>query len=495
MATKNTIDARALETLGARKLAELLSAATAHDAVAKRQLRLELAAANGPDAAAAEIRRRLAALSRAKKFVSRSHAATLADDLEVQREAIQKHVTEQDPGLALELLWRFITLGERVFDRCDDSYGLVGEVFRSARADIGRVAAAACPDPVKLADRTFEAIWRNGFGNYDGLIGELGPALGQAGLEHLRLRVLVLRDGRSAAARGAGRSNVVPGPWGRSPGRADEDDALVLFERAIPQALEDIADAQGDVDAFMEQYDERKRRIPVFAAEIARRLLEADRPEEALRILDDARLVRDGGWPAPDEEWRETRIDVLEALGRNAEAQVARWETFEKKLDEKCLRACLERLDEAGAATATEKALNHVAGYQDLHAALEFLLEWPDPARAAAVVIRRARELNGDYYDVLNAAASALAADHPLAATLALRAMIDFAMVNARSSRYRHASRRLLACAGLAEKIDDYRGFEDHDAYFAAIRKENARKSKFWAVLGDVMGIGGPFRP
>lgn len=486
---------QALEGLGARRLAELLSAATAHDAAAKRQLRLELAAAKGPKAAAGEIRKRLAAMGRAKKFVPRSGSAVLADDLEAQRDAIRAHVAERDPGLALDLLWRFMALGERVFNRCDDSYGLIGEVFRAARSDLGRVAVAAGPDRVKLADRTFDAIWRNGFGQYDGLIGEVGPALGPEGLEHLRRKVLAFRDDDVAAAPDEDRDNVLRGRWGRLPEPDPEDEALVVFARAVPQALKDIADAQGDVDAYMAQYDEQQRRIPVFAAEIGRRLLDANRPREALETLDAARLVREDGFPSPDEEWRETRIDVLDALGRKEEAQASRWAIFKEHLDEECLRAYLERLGHADAAAATERALDYAAGYPDVHDALHLLLRWPDVARAASLVVRRARALNGDFYPTLNSAASAFAADHPLAATLVLRAMIDFTLGNARSSRYRHAARQLLACAGLAERIDDYRGFEDHDAYFEEIRKQDARKTKFWAVLGDVMGMAEAFRP
>ncbi len=495
MPAGNTIDVEALEGLGARRLAELLSAATARDAAAKRQLRLELAAAKGPKAAAGEIRKRLAAMGRAKKFVPRSGSAALADDLEAQRQAIRRHVAERDPGLALDLLWRFMALGERVFDRCADSSGLIGKVFRAARADLGRVAVAAGPDRVKLADRTFDAIWRNGFGQYDGLIGAVGPALGPEGLEHLRRKVLAFRGRGVVAAPDEDGANVVRGPWGRPTEPDPEDEALVVFARAIPQALKDIADAQGDVDAYMAQYDEQQRRIPVIAAEIGRRLLDANRPREALETLDAARLVREDGFPSPDEEWRETRIDVLDALGRTEEAQALRWAIFEEHLDEASLRAYLERLGDSDAAVATERALDHAAGYPDVHDALRFVLRWPDVGGAASLAVRRASELNGDFYATLNSAASAFAADHPLAATLVLRAMIDFTLGSARSSRYRHAARQLLACAGLAERIDDYRGFEDHDAYFAEIRKQDARKTKFWAVLGDVMGMAEPFRP
>jgi hypothetical protein len=51
---------------------------------------------------------------------------------------------------------------------------------------------------------------------------------------------------------------------------------------------------------------------------------------------------------------------------------------------------------------------------------------------------------------------------HPLAATIALRSMVDFTLANARSSRYGHA------------------------AHLAAIRQNPARKSGFWKRMQDI---------
>jgi len=59
---------------------------------------------------------------------------------------------------------------------------------------------------------------------------------------------------------------------------------------------------------------------------------------------------------------------------------------------------------------------------------------------AANLVLQRSDELDGDHYEVLTPAADALSGTHPLAATLALRAMIDFSLKNNRSSRYRYAA-------------------------------------------------------
>ena len=51
---------------------------------------------------------------------------------------------------------------------------------------------------------------------------------------------------------------------------------------------------------------------------------------------------------------------------------------------------------------------------------------------------------------------------HPLAATIALRSMVDFTLANARSSRYGHA------------------------AHLAGIRQNHARKSGFWKRMQEI---------
>lgn len=488
MATRNTLSVETLESIGVRRLAEILIAWSDGDAAAKRELRLEVAAVEGPQAAAGEIRKRLAAISRARTFVRRSRASTLAYDLEMQREAIEEHVSGRDPAGALTLLWRFMSLADRVLQRCDDSDGVVADVFRSARGDLGRAAAEARPEPAKLAGQVFDALWSNSLGQYDGLVGELAPALGEHGLDVLRQKVLAFRaelvGSRSRDETAPG--NVVAGPWSSTKVAAEEDDGRYLLEYSVPHALSDIADALGDVDGYVEQYDERQRRIPAFAARIARRLLDAERAEEAWRVIDDAEVEESDDLPPLHREWQKVRIDVLESLGRLDEAQAARWRNFEVELDAGYLREYLKRLSNDGRAKATERALDRAGDHQNVHWALRFLLDWPDVPRAAGLVIRREAELNGDFYEVLNAAASSFAAEHPLPATLALRAMVDFTLGSTRSTRYRHAVRQLRRCAELARRIDDYRGFPDHDSYMEEVRETNVRKTKFWRLMREM---------
>jgi uncharacterized Zn finger protein len=118
-----------------------------------------------------------------------------------------------------------------------------------------------------------------------------------------------------------------------------------------------------------------------------------------------------------------------------------------------------------------------------VHEALWFLVHWPEHERAAELVVTRTKELDGDLYHILVPAAEALDAKHPLAATLIRRALIDFTLGAARSSRYRHAARHLRECQSLAGQIDDFGAFETHEAYRARLKAEHGRKTSFWGLL------------
>lgn len=477
MVSKKTLTAENLEALGAQRLAEMLMEVAEGDAVVKRRLRLELAARAAPGSVAAEVRKRLAQIARARSFVEWRKIRDLAADLEAQRRAIVDQVAKIDAGEALELLGRFMDLAESVHERCDDSNGVIGDVFRSACRDLGPLAELAKPDPVTLADRVFEALNENDYGQYDRLIETLAPALGGKGLDHLKARFVELS--KTPVERPPEGQRKVIG-WGSGGPMYEDEIKARSRESTIRLALQEIADAQGDVDAFTAQYDEKTRKVPRIAAEIARRLLAAGRAKEALATIEAAEHRR-GGWP--DFDWEDARIEALDALGRGDDAQAARWSCFERALSAGHLRAYLKRLSDFDDVEAETRALDHAERYESLLQALAFLVSWPALDRASRLVTRRAGELDGNHYEILSPAADALAGKHPLAATFVLRAMIDFTLTKARSSRYRHAARHFLECASLASSVADFGAFETHEAYAARLKAEHGRKSGFWSLI------------
>jgi len=441
-----------LEALGAERLAALLMELAEDDAAIRRCLRYALAQTRGTDAVAGEVRKRLAGMRRAGSFIDWHRAKQLAGDLEQQRVLIVEKIAPEDPVTALELAWRFMELAEPVFGRCDDSSGWVGSVFRAMVEDLGRIATAAQPDSGALADRLAEAASRNDYGQYDRLVPVLAPALGAAGLARLKAHF----SARLAA-------------------EPDQRESAVF--RSV---LMDVADAQGDPDAYAALHDDKRRRVPKFAAEIARRFLAADRAGEALAALEEAPMEPRRLWP--DFAWEDARIDALEALGRQDEAQALRWSCFERSLSAGHLRDHLKRLSPVEQLDTEERAMAFAQEYKSALESLHFFVNWPALQEAARLVTRRAAELDGNHYHLLSPAADALMARHPLAASLTLRAMIDDTLEHGRSTRYRHAARHLATCAAPAAGIVDWQGVESHEDYLARLRERHKRKASFWSL-------------
>jgi hypothetical protein len=477
MASKTTLNRTNLAELGAERLAELMIEISQGNAAIKRRLRLELAGMESPIVLAKEIRKRLATIARSRTFVDWQTRKALVDDLQAQRRAIAQ-VAKRLPGDGLDLMWRFLDLAESVFERSDDSSGTIGGVFRAAVGDLGDIAQSTRPDPKQLADQIFRALLRNDYGQFDGLIQVLQPALGPEGLEHLKQRMVAL-SAEPVRKPSANERQVIG--WGSGGALYADDIAERSRASTVRLALQDIADAQGDVDSYIAQYDEPVRKVPKIAAEIARRLLAAGRADEAWQAIE-ATEHRRRDWP--DFEWEDARIEVLDALGRGDQAQAARWSCFERSLSGRHLRDYLKRLPDFEDFETEQRALDYAERYGSLLQAVSFLVAWPSLDRAARLVTERAEALDGDHYEILTPASEALAAKYPLAATLLLRAMIDFALTQSRSSRYGHAARHLRECAALASTTPDYGSFETHDAYVGRLRREHGRKTAFWNMVG-----------
>lgn len=477
MAPKKAVNLANLETLGAKRLAEILLELGAGDAGIKRRLRLELSAEAGAEAVAADIGKRLAALRQARSFVDWPKRRAFVKDLDLQRQAIVEKVADGRPDLALELLWRFMALAEPVLNRVDDSRGDVGDVFRQACRDLGAVALEAAPDPVRLADRVFEAVTTNDHGEYDQLVEVVLPALEGAGIAWLKQRSATAL---AARPRTKGGYDATAG--------------------ALHRALQDIADHEGDVDAFIAH--ETGRRSPQGAAAIATRLLAAGRAEEALVVLKNGTPTEPSARDIEDEwavalagtgadAWDQAWVAALLATGRQDEAQRFRWVRFEARLDAAHLRAYLKALPDFEDVVAERKALDHVLAFRHFGLALVFLVEWKAVREAARLVHERRREIDGNLYFVLDPAAKALEGKQPLAAVLLRRAMIEDTLAGAKATRYRHAARHLRECRALEAGLGDHGGFETHDAFLARLKAQHGRETGFWSQVAEPGGASG----
>jgi hypothetical protein len=480
MAAKKTVSVATdnLVRLGAERLAGILLDLAGEQPGIKRRLRFELAGEAGGEMIAAEMNKRITTLRSARSFVDWQRRADFVRDLDLTRTTIVERVGQSRPDLALDLIWRFMALAEPVLNRVDDSNGSVGAVFHAACEDLGALAVKARPDPVVLAEHVFAAVMKNDYGEFDGLIPAIFPALGKPGIAALKSRLVAAMPKRAATDRYDSRAAVVR------------------------RALHDFADGEGDVDAYIALVPGKDRTRPDLAAEIGRRLLQTGRAKEAVDALEVAApkkrttlsdLDDDGlygpGWDGPDAEWESVYIDALIATGQTKHAQDLRWAAFEERLSVQRLRSYLKALPDFEDVLAEERALEHALRFRNFPIALHFFHEWPAHRQAADLVVARHGEISGNLYYLLDPAARWLEGAHPLAAMLLRRAMIEHTLDGAKSTRYRHAARHLAECRALATLIGDYGRFETHEVFVSRLRAKHSRKSGFWSLMTEPIAV------
>lgn len=477
--SKKTLNQTNLEKLGAEKLAALVIDLVQGSAALQRRARMELSAAQGPREVAADLRKRFASLRRSTSFVDWRKQRALVKDLEGLLGMIETTIAPQDPNEAFELLWSFLQLAPSIYERTDDSNGAVGGVMSDAVDLIAEVSPKVSKDRTALAERILDAVADAGYGEFDGIIPATAEALGQEGLEHLKRMTQIWADAvptehELEQYRGYGLMSSA------------EDSVRRNKQATRSIILADVADAQGDVDAYMARYSAEQLTYGTIATDVARRLLDAGRVDEAYEIITRARAAEDG------KSFRMFRYDLdavfeecLKRQGKTEDLKAHLWETFEQTLSAPSLRKYLKLLPDFDDVEAEEAALDFAETYPHLGAAISFLVDWPSHDRAARVVVGRAEELDGNSYHTLTTAADAVEGEHPLAATLMRRAMVLDTLSGAKSKRYRYAARHLAKCQSCDAVIEDYGDLSTHTEFLEMLKQEHGRKHGFWRLVAS----------
>lgn len=460
MARGKTITPDTLKTLGVKRLAEVLAEACESDAALRRKVGILLAAQEGGGKLEQALTKRIATLARSRKFLDWREAPTLAAELTALREGIVAELGASDPRAAMEQLWRFLGIAQVTVERVDDSSGAIGEVFHDAAVDLGGMVAKV-PDLDRrgFAERLHAALASDDYGIFAHIIASGAPGLGEDG--RARLRELL-------------KAEIAALP----PHRDEASWRETSWPRVrLSGHLAVLADAEGDVDAYIEAVA-LGGRDHINATDVAERLLAAGRPEEALAWVEKDRRGRG----PHDLTLASLRIAALDALGRTGEAQALRWQAFEQTLSATHLRDHLKRLPDFDDVEAERQAIAHAAAFPDAVAALSFLIDWPVLDVAATLVHARLGELDGRHYETLGKAAEHLAGKWPAAATLLYRALVLSVLERGFSKGYKYAARDLTNAASVASRLPTDSGIADHDAFVASLKAKHGRKYGFWTL-------------
>jgi len=101
----------------------------------------------------------------------------------------------------------------------------------------------------------------------------------------------------------------------------------------------------------------------------------------------------------------------------------------------------------------------------------------------AAQLERRIDRFSGRQWETLPRYARHFETEHPLAATLLYRKLLENTLDNARSKAYGHAARYWRALAELAPRIQFPETIENETAYKARLSERHKRKTSFWKAM------------
>lgn len=448
---KKTVTEVNLLALGPERLAALLFDAANSDPNLKRRLRMELAAEISAADLAFELDKRLTTLATSRARISWRKRPALLADLNALRAVIIGRLAPLDIKLALDRLVAWFDLFPSLGARVSDAKGELPLLFDAAAADLAALASRAGPD---VAAPVLSEALSTRLNQWASWVGrgahELSTELAQ--------RLLVeLTKGR-------------PKPTGR----------LALVVRKL-------ADRSGDLDAWIRSISEDGYRNPDIAAEIARRLADAGRAAEARSALGASRTTSEsaftartgrGDLPAQPDAWFTAEIAVLEAEGRTAEADEARWRVFERTLSADALRALIAKLADFEDVVALDHAFALAAGHPDAMKGLSFLMNWPALREAADLILVRREQLRGGHDDI-PLWASRLATRYPVAAVLLTRARAR-ALVTSGMGITEEVQGLIREAEALAGGLNDEALVDDHASFVSELQTLASPRRRRW---------------
>jgi hypothetical protein len=435
-----------LASFGAEKLARMLFSLYESQKGIRKSLDMMIAALDEkPKKIVSMIQKQISALKRSSRFIDYDESGDFAQRLDSLRRSIVGDLTEKSPEDALSCLLDFLDLQDKIFERCDDSNGSIGDVFVQACCDLGHIYEKTNVSSEDVANTVFTRFINNGCGVYDEMIENCKEKLGAEGLALLQQKF--------------------------------EQNVTVQNARIVRLGLQSIADCRKDVDAYIRACSFEGMPHAHDHLEIARRLIEHWRGEEALQWLDKMDVPTSHHW---ESERQALKVQALETCGSYDKAQDERMAWFERTLIPELYGEILKNIRPELKEEFEEKTLERVFQESDIYKALYFLWQAQYFDELATLVYQHFDVLDGRHYRLLRPVADILKETDPLAGTLVYRKLLESVLQKAQSKYYAYAAKDLMKCKLLKDKITDWKGHVAHDQYHESLLTQHKRKVSFW---------------
>lgn len=435
-----------LVDLGAEPLAYALLTLAETSEEAEEQIEQLLAT---PKEKVRRYKRKLAGLKRSKRFYGYWEAIRFARELSLLLRSIQ--IGAKDAQEGLELVAAFYEADAAIFERCDDSSGCVGDLFRIDAKDLFTEFASRCPDKEKVADLILDLNRKDDYGVRDILVDHAVDCLSEPQIRRMISRLQ----------------------------ERLENEAEKPQHNQIRCQIQSLARQIGDAGLFEKLMVAEGLPLPVaHKLEIARVYLESGEVETARswikKIPDDESYLLD--------EREQVLLEIFRRQGDGESLTELLYKRLDRYHSTDRLQELLEVIGEEKRDEIVSRELAMIRKDPKFRFAdMDFLLEIGNIDEAENYLLQRAEQLDGIFYDSLLPLAQAMESlDRHLAASLVYRSLLRSILERAYTKAYPYGVRYLRKLEKLARAVGNWQSFDDHEAFNERLRMEHGRKRSFW---------------
>ena len=393
---------------------------------------------------------KIAGLKRSKKFIPRRESRRIAAELEELLVLLQSAM--QEPHTAAELTLLFFETDQGTLGRCDDSDGIIGDIYRHTAPELFREWAACSKDKTHLASKIFNLVKEDEIGVRDSLLERSTDWLSAP-----EIRNLIHQLQEHAQTLESPYETLRISLCMATLARQIKD--APLFEQIKRSSSKELSTAN-HLDIAQVYYE-------AGDAEIARDWLEKVHEHDSFQKLERARLL----------------IAIYGDLGQAEKQKEHAWWVFRRTRDMTDFEAVIQMTDEKKQGAALSDELGIIMSRDQLsYEDLSFLIKLGNLGDVQRYLIPRSEQLDGYVDWVLAPLAKQMdQASYPLSATLLYRALLDSILTRAQTKTYAMGVRYLNRLDDLTTKIPDWQAIKNHKVYTESLQKKHGRKKSFWA--------------
>jgi|688.fasta_scaffold176826_2 hypothetical protein len=409
-----------------------------------------------PKENAKSFKKRLSSLKRRRHFISWGESGAYARELAGLLKSLE--TSEPDPKTGVLSVAAFYEADAQIFDKCDDSSGNVGDIFKFDAADLFVSFASRCEDKDWLLELVIALNQENGYGVRDVLFEKMSQFLPET---HIRQAVDRLWElANSKLDRYEGKHWLF----------AIDDLSKQLKD---PQLLEKVKRAESDGELSI-----------ASIIDIAKLHFHCGDVASALAWLEQVPL--DQSYMADD---RDNLLIAIYREQRDSEKLIeTAWRVFQRDRNVDSLEVLLNAVGKEKRSSIVEESAKAILKASEFDSGdAGFLVEAGRIEDAETYIIANEKKLNGDFYSgLLELAKAMLKHDRLVAASVIYRALLNSILARAKSKYYHHGVSYLKKLDSLAPKVSDWKEVDPHSLYLTNLRQKHKLKSSFWSQYNPI---------